>query len=135
MKTIQEWLDYMYAIEKDNAIGSLSEIAGLTISSSQSGDLSFVDELLEKFDVDKAESLTCVAFCRYTFSMNQFLKNWFNYRDRCFSKMVKVEGEEKAKKVMRGLMENKVYQPMFPDVEKYIFGVHPSLTEQRQKNK
>lgn len=56
MKTIQEWLDYMYAIEKDNAIGSLSEIAGLTISSSQSGDLSFVDELLEKFDVDKAES-------------------------------------------------------------------------------
>lgn len=133
MKTSAEWLDYMYSIKNDDAdiISKLSELAGLSLKGKQNGDLSGVEEILKNIDVSKCASIVLVAFCRYTFSLNQFLEAWFAYRDRCFEKLVSEEDEERAKTLMRGLMDNKIYKPMFPEFETQILHMHPSLVAKR----
>ncbi len=133
MNTCQEWIDYIYTIHSDGTIGKLSPLASFVMKSSQNGDLSLVDEVLEKIDVNKAQTISLVALSRYTYSMNQFLKNWFSFRDRCFERLILTEGEEKAKRLMRGILDNKIYKPIFPEFETHILRVHPSLSEQRNK--
>ncbi len=135
MKTSAEWLKYIYSIKKEDEhiIAKLSELAGLTVKGKQSGDLSGIEEIFNDIDVSKCASIVLVAFCRYTFSLNQFLPSWFTYRDRCFEKLVSEEGEERAKTLMRGLMENKVYKPMFPEFETQVLHMHPSLVEKRNQ--
>lgn len=135
MRTSAEWLEYMYSIQKDDdrIIAKLSELAGLTFKDRQKGDLAGIEEIIENIDVSKCASIVLISFCRYTFSLNQFLGGWFAYRDRCFEKLVREEGEERAKNLMRGLLENKIYKPMFPEFEKQILNTHPSLIAKRNQ--
>lgn len=105
MNNCEDFLNYLYKIEQDGKIGKLTDLARLTINASENSDFDLIDEILEKIDINKSSTLVLVALIRYTYRMNPFLKNWFSFKDKCMNKLIQREGEEKAKRLMIGIVE------------------------------
>lgn len=128
---VDELISKIYAAprgDREDRSSIVSEIIELTMDAMRSGDLSQVEELLEKLDPEKCHTIYPVTVLRSSFRVHRQLRNWELLRDRCVVAFERA-GIDVAG-VLTGLIDTSWYRKNQTITNFFIddlMGVHPSL--------